>query len=325
MDMKKNTIQRSSWVGLFFSLAVIAYAILTLDLSQVFRTFVHLKWNLLFLAFIVYLVNYLLRTWRFRTLLGLEVIPYRNLFGLTSLYGMYLYLLPAKSGEVSYPIMLKKYLDVSLVYSTAILIVVRFFDFFTIVLFLPFVLATFWGQIHAAIRIGALVFCFFIIASSIAGLWVVRNQDWEKSWLHPSESWLGKGKRILGNLLTNLANIDRQGKYLQIALVTIAIWISVQLNFYLIVLALGYPLTIFEIMVVSIIMVPMTLLPLQGFANLGTHEIGWTAAFALLGYSQAVAVSIAVSTHIVLLAFVLVLGMQGWLFLQSGLSGVLKK
>ena len=325
MDMKKKIIQPSSWLGLFFSLIVVAYVILALDLSQVLKTFAQIKWNLLFLAFSVYLVNYFLRTWRFRALLGLEAISFRNLFGLTSLYGMYLYLLPAKSGEATYPIMLKKYLDVSLVYSTAILIVIRFFDFFTIVLFLPFVLATFWGQIHAAVRWGALVFCFFVIASSVVGLWIVRNQNWRKTWLHPSESLLGKGKRILGNLLANLANIDRQGKYLKIALVTIAIWISVQLNFYLIVLALGYPLTIFEIMVVSIIMVPMTLLPIQGFANLGTHEIGWTAAFALLGYSQAVAVSIAVSTHIILLAFVLVLGMQGWLFLHSGFFGVLKK
>ena len=325
MDMKKNTSQVSSWLGSIFSLAVVTYVFLTLDLSQVLETFVQIKWSLLILAFSVYLVNYLLRTLRFRALLGLETISFRKLFGLTSLYGMYLYLLPAKSGEVSYPLMLKKYLDVSLVYSAAILIVVRFFDFFTIVLFLPFVLATFWGQIHVAVRWGALVFCFFVIASSVLGLWIVRNQNWRKTWLHPSESLLGKGKRILGNLLANLANIDRQGKYLKIALVTIAIWISVQLNFYLIVLALGYPLTIFEIMVVSIIMVPMTLLPIQGFANLGTHEIGWTAAFALLGYSQAVAVSIAVSTHIILLAFVLVLGMQGWLFLHSGFFGVLKK
>jgi uncharacterized membrane protein YbhN (UPF0104 family) len=68
--------------------------------------------------------------------------------------------------------------------------------------------------------------------------------------------------------------------------------------------------------VVSIIMVPMTLLPFQGFANLGTHEIGWAAAFALFGYPETTALNIAVSSHIVLLLFVLLLGSLGVILLS---------
>jgi uncharacterized protein (TIRG00374 family) len=109
-----------------------------------------------------------------------------------------------------------------------------------------------------------------------------------------------------------LREIDRRGKYWTLTLVTLAIWLCVQANFYLIVLALGYPITFFEIIVVSVIMVPMTLLPLQGFANLGTHEIGWTVAFSLFGYGQETAFSLAISTHIIMLIFVLMLGLIGY-------------
>jgi hypothetical protein len=65
--------------------------------------------------------------------------------------------------------------------------------------------------------------------------------------------------------------------------------------------------------VVSIIMIPMTLLPLQGFANLGTHEIGWVAAFRLFGYSANASLNIAISSHIIMLLFVLTLGLLGYL------------
>ena len=59
------------------------------------------------------------------------------------------------------------------------------------------------------------------------------------------------------------------------------------------------------------------LLPIQGFANLGTHEIGWSAAFALFGYSETVALTLAISTHIILLFFVLILGSLGYLLVSA--------
>lgn len=316
VDKKNSTI--GSWLGAFFSLVVIAYVLWTLDFRQVMETFSHMRWVLFFLAFGIYLLNYLLRTWRFRLLLSLDDISFDKLFGLTSLYGMYLYLLPAKSGEASYPVMLKNRLKVALTHSTATLIVARFFDFATVALFIPFVLVPFWMQIHPIIRWVAVFFVASVVLGSVFGLGFVRHSDKWHTWSQSSSMGiLGRIKTVLGRLLASLAEIDRQGQYWLLALLTIAIWACVQANFFLIIRALGYSLSLLEIIVVTIIMVPMTLLPLQGFANLGTHEIGWTAAFALFGYTQATALSIAVSSHIVLLIFVLTLGLVGRLFLKG--------
>jgi acetyltransferase-like isoleucine patch superfamily enzyme len=122
---------------------------------------------------------------------------------------------------------------------------------------------------------------------------------------------MGRLMKGLKKLFVSLQEIDARHEYLRLWLTTTLIWICVQANFYFIVMSMGYTLSVFEIVVVSIIMVPMTLLPFQGFANLGTHEIGWTAAFALFGYPPATALAIAVSSHIVLTAFVLMLGGVG--------------
>ena len=44
-------------------------------------------------------------------------------------------------------------------------------------LFLPAVLITFWGQIHPWIRIGSLLFIFFVILIVVGLRWVIRSSD----------------------------------------------------------------------------------------------------------------------------------------------------
>lgn len=300
-----------------FSLLVIGYVIAKLDWKAALETFIHLNWTWLGLAFGIYLVNYVLRTIRFQALLSLKEAPVLPLFGVTDLYGMYLYLMPAKFGEASYPLLLKDRLGISLADSTATLIVARLFDFVTIALFLPAVLVVFWNQINPWIRIGALVFVGSVLALSLALLWFLRrpaSADWLQQKAQASHPRARRLWSAAYRLTLSLQIIDKRKQYWQLFILTILIWLCVQLNFYFIVISLGYTLSLFQMIVVSIIMVPMTLLPLQGFANLGTHEIGWTAAFALFGYPEKTALAIAFSTHVILLTFVLLLGLLGaWL------------
>lgn len=311
---------KANLIGLFISLAVIGYVLVKLDWQAVYKTFKTIDLLWLVAAFGVYLLNYVLRTIRFRMLLNLDEIPFQHLFGVTNLYGMYLYLMPAKSGELSYPILLKSRLNVPFPESTATLIAARFFDFATVALFLPVVLVTFWGQIHPWVRMGSLLFVMIVFLSGIGLLWIIRNPSRTERFhqIEPgSHPFVVRLWNALAKLMDSLHAIDQRGGYGRLWLLTIAIWICVQTNFYFIVLSLGESLTFLQIVVVSIIMVPMTLLPIQGFANLGTHEIGWTVAFALFGYPEATALNIAVSSHIILLLFVLLLGFLGFVLLRG--------
>ena len=310
--MKKRTL----WSGAVSSRLVVGYVLIKLDWHEVSSTFRSLNWNWVLLAFLVYLVNYLLRGIRFRYLLSLKDIPFHKVLGVTNLYGMYLYLLPAKFGEVSFPVLVKNRLDVDISTSTGSLIVARVFDFLTIALLLPIALIIYWDIVPVNFRILSIVFSVLVFISYTVFIWLLRNSEKNLSWFEMKGSLrptFQKVKDFIVGVYRSAQTVDQRQQYWRLLLITIGIWICVNSNFYLITLALGYRFNFFQIVIVSIIMVPVTLFPIQGFANLGAHELGWVTAFTLFGYQYLDALNIAVSSHIVYVFFVILLGLSGFL------------
>jgi uncharacterized protein (TIRG00374 family) len=313
--------KRANLIGFTFSIVVIVYIVTKLDWQVVRQTFSQLDVRWLAAAFSVYLINYAFRSLRFQTLLNLGAAPFKHLFGITNLYGMYLYLMPAKSGELSFPLLVKNRLNVPLPKSTATLIAARFFDFATVALFLPFVLVYFWNMIHPWVRVVVFLFVGGVFLTGVGLIWFIRQptrikrlQQIQTSDFHPLAFRLWNSFIMF---IHSLQDIDQRKQYGRNWLITIVIWLCVQTTFYFIVLSLGESLSFYQMIVVSIVMIPMTLLPIQGFANLGTHEIGWIAAFSLFGYPEANALNIAVSSHIILLFFVLLLGSFGLILIRK--------
>jgi uncharacterized protein (TIRG00374 family) len=305
--------RQNLWIGISFSLVVIIYVLLKLDWQEVSTILLSVNWMWVLLAFSIYLINYLLRALRFRKLLSLDEIPFHKMIGVTNLYGMYLYLMPAKFGEVTFPILVKRRLGINISTSTGGLIVARIFDFLTIALILPAALLVYWNIVPANIRIASIIFCVLVYVFYGIFIWMLRNPNHLLSWLDQDKSSkpaLSKLNEFISGVFRGAQIVD-QNQYWQLLLITIGIWICVNLNFYLITLALGYSFNFFQIVVVSIIMVPVTLFPIQGFANLGAHEVGWVTAFTLFGYPYMDALNIAVSSHVVFVFFVLLLGGLG--------------
>lgn len=151
--MKRGRI----YLGIVVSLIVIGYVLLKLDWQQVWITINSLNWDWLIVALLFQIANYYFRSMRFISILDLADFPFLKILGITNLYGMYLYLMPFKVGEASFPLLIKEHLDVPLVKSTAALLVVRFTDFMVIALLIPamlnlsmdepFRLAALWSRI----------------------------------------------------------------------------------------------------------------------------------------------------------------------------------
>ncbi|MBN1667557.1 MAG: flippase-like domain-containing protein [Anaerolineales bacterium] len=311
--------KKANLIGLLFSLVVIGYVLVELDWQAVTQTFARLNPRWLVAAAGMYGVNYVFRTRRFQVLLDLETLPFARIWGVTNLYGMYLYLLPGKSGELSYPLLLRSRLNIPLPHSAATLIAARFYDFAAIAIFLPFALLTFWAQIGFWIRVAGLAFVFVVLLSGLLGLWFLSDPariDSLQKIDFQSRPVLARTWQAVVRLVASLRSIVQRGQHWRLWLLTIAIWVCVQATYYFLVRGLGESLTFFQMIMISIIMLPMELIPIQGFAYLGTHEIGWVAAFALFGYSEATALNIAVSSHVVMLFFVLLLGTFGALLLR---------
>ena len=72
------------------------------------------------------------------------------------------------------------------------------------------------------------------------------------------------------------------------------------------------------------VMIPLTLLPLQGFANIGTHEVGWTSVLVAFNYPYETALAIAAGSHFVLLLSVLISGGLAFFGAQYLTSNIIK-
>lgn len=318
--MNRNA-RRRLWLGssVVISLAVVVMVGRWLDWEGAYRRLATAEPGWLLAALAFFLLNYWLRTWRIRWLLGAGSMPFLRLFGVTSLYGMFNYLMPAKSGEISYLYLVRRHLQVALPQGAATLVTARFFDFATLACFLPLAIFSFYDRLPTWMVGMSLLFCALV---GTGGLLLVRVLQEDRG--HRSRPQAGAGVEPKGRialaasaLLEGLRVIHRRRQYTRLCLVTIAIWCCIYANFYAIVASLGFHADWLELVVVSMFLVPLTLLPVQGLANLGTHEAAWTGALAVFGYPVSASLGIAVTSHVVLFVLVVAVGALGALLLAA--------
>lgn len=315
---KTAKLKISLLLSILFSLGVIIYVLYSLDWISVRNTLSQLSLGWLGLALLTYALNYVFRTLRFQVLLTTEEVSFWQLYAVTSLYGMYNYLLPAKSGEITFVALAKNRLNISLTLGASSLIFVRFFDFATIALFLPFVLVANLKTLPLWLVCASLIYIMAIIFVGLFLYFFLQREYAPK--INPS-TWRAKLDNLVLGFQEAAKDVLLQKKYIPLFLYTVFIWLCIYTNFYLLTLSLGYRFDYFQVVVISIIMIPMTLLPIQGFANLGTHEVGWITAFAIFNQPEQLGVTMAFSSHVLLLLFVLVLGALGlFLLFRSSLE-----
>jgi len=124
--------------------------------------------------------------------------------------------------------------------------------------------------------------------------------------LHGLIQWM---KRSL-DCLSQSARMKGQGWTL---LLSAAIWPCLYLVFFVLAGSLDYWLEFPQIVMIAALMVPLSLTPLQGVANLGSYEAAWVIGFAIFGYSSKNALIVATGSHAIVLIFVLLTGGIGWI------------
>lgn len=292
-----------------FTGGVLIYAIQVTEWDQVGRRLMGGEATWMALAFGFFGLNYGLRTWRFRILMNAGAVPFTELYAVTGLYGMFNYLMPARSGELSFPYLARVHLDTSIAGGTATLVVARYFDFATVALFFPAVLLPFADMLPEGAVAASMGLCIALyMAGFAASRWLGRLPDAHRLDSNDSEVRGGSLRRFWHRLLAELQMIGARGRYGVLWAMTTLIWLCVYANFYCITAGLGVQVSFWQVVVISMFMIPLSLLPVQGVANVGTHEIAWVAAFSLFGVPQQAALNTAIGSHAVLLFFVLVMG-----------------
>lgn len=294
-------------------LVVVGYS---LDWSYALRTLHRIDFGWLVWALVVFAINYWLRSIRFRMLLNRGPGGNSELLAVTMLHGLFNYLLPAKSGEFSYLVLAKRHLEVPLPESTATLITARFFDFGVIALLLPVAVHQFYHEMPRWLILSSAAYCAVVLAAAVLLVSYLRTSEGEAP--RPGRGLTARARNAVNAVLDSLRTIDQRRLYLRLWIVTSAIWVCVLLNYYFITASLGFEPSFSQMAVISIILIPLTLIPVQGIANLGTHEAAWVAAFTMFGYSLESALTIAVTSHVVMFAMFVVLGIAGYTLMAAG-------
>jgi len=296
-------------ISALLSIALLAYLLLNLDWEILRVAFSDIHWGWLALALLAYLLNIFLRALRFTNLIYSRPVKWLELIPVSALHNILMYLMPAKTGDVTYIFIAKDRLDLSLTEGTATLFAARFYDFAVVAFFLLILLPISKDEIPDWIFLPAIIFCGLILLGTLGILAFLKfskpNPTVTQTQKRP---FLQKAFAAWNKFIIGLREIQSHGAHGKVALITAGIWLCVYSNFYFATRSMGLPVAFYHIAIISMVMIPLTLLPLQGFANIGTHEVGWTSVLVAFDYPYKTALAIAAGSHFVLLLSVLISG-----------------
>lgn len=315
--MKRNTLIYI--ISGILSLILLVYLLLNLDWTILKAAFSDLRWGWLGLALAAYIVNIFLRALRFSNLIYTRKVSWLDIVPVSALHNILMYLLPAKTGDVTYVFLAKERLNLSLPEGTATLLAARFYDFSVVALFLAILLPFTRDEMPSWIYQASLVYCLIVLVGALGILLFIRFSPpgSEETEIPEKKNLFIRLRQAWNKFIAGLREIQAHGAHLRTALITALIWLCVYTNFYAATLSMGLPVTFYHIVLISLVMIPLTLLPLQGFANIGTHEIGWTSVLVAFQYPYETALAIAAGSHFVLLISVLVSGGTAFFIAQT--------
>jgi uncharacterized protein (TIRG00374 family) len=305
---------------------LVTFLLLGIVLSQIriedlITTIKSINKTYLILGFFLYILSYVLRGLRFHILLD-KKISLPDLFHIVCVHNMVNSILPARSGELSYIYILKKYHDKSTGEGVATLMVARVLDFITISL-LFFVSSLFVNDLPEMFSsIIWLVISFtgllaiFLIVLLYAGEIFMRfaNAIFTAFKLDKNvlvNFFLGKAKEVVDSF----KNIKNSGKMMELCIISVIIWLTLYSLNYTLIKSLDINIGFFEVLLASTFVVFMSVLPIQGLGGFGTYEVGWTIGFIGIGLSKELAINSGIVVHIIGIVYYVLLGLYGYQYL----------
>ena len=278
--------------GLSIAIAITVIIAAMYYRDSIIDTFYVLRIEWVLFGFFFYLMTYLFRAMRLKTLADNKIYLWPDSFYFASLHGFATYILPFRSGDISLPIILKTMSRMNIKEGITVLYKARLMDVVTLGIW-TFLSSIYpYWEISHSIR-GLLLFVGIIMcfAPFIMGKILERLKQFDG---------------LCGQLIRQLRNSETIG--IKVLLQSTGIWVSLAACFYCIATAIGLTLQVSSVWLLIVIQMPLQLIPLQGIANSGNHEGGWIAGLKLIGLPTSAAIKFAIISHAILLLYVLLIG-----------------
>jgi len=244
-------------------------------------------------GFICLLSNYYFRSLRLNVLSGNKLPVWPQGIYCTSVHGFVNYMLPLRSGDLSLPFLLKSLINMDLKNGAIILYKARLLEVFTLGIWLVGVSLFPTGETSPSI----------IIMMVVSGMLMILSPFLLKKFFSLSILPFEKFQRA-AKILAQTSNM----KISEIML-TCGIWASIAIGLWCITAAIQLPINVIDVVFLIALQLVMQLMPIQGFANSGNHESGWVAALVLMGVPSDMALKFALTSHAIILVYVLLIGL----------------
>lgn len=283
MIIKKQIIKN------FFSLllAVVILISIYLKKNDILKILANINLNWLASGVALYNINYVLRGYRLKYILNSRLNT-SEAFYLCSTHGLYSYFLPARTGDASLPVMLTTNKITDWKNSIYVLLKTRILDISTLGFFIIISGLFMTEYINKNLKVAMLIIGTFMV--SLLYIW----------------EFLFKFKLINKYIKkfapSNMSLISRP-TFQEVAY-SVSIWIFIYLSQYCTVKSINLNISIFEIILLSTVQLPLQLIPVQGIANSGNHESAWVITLMILGFSKTDGINYAISSHIIVMIYV---------------------
>jgi len=304
MDILKIEINKKRVFLGSISLLVIFFFIQKIEIRELFNIIISFKWENAIISLFLYLVNYLIRLKRLMIVFnGNNWLRWFQFIGIFQLINR---TLPFRSGEVVFPILLKRMFNIKYIESISKLITVRLFDVLT--LLLVFLATVSWigfgKQIYILLIILLIFLLFTLLFYNKKGIIGFIYNIYIKMFSHHNEKL---AIRIKSNMIEAL-KIDR---FQLFSLFVLSIFDKI-INFgciVIIVYGLGFNIILDKLLVAIGLSGFSEILPINSLGNFGSLELGWVGALVYLGIDIETGIQSGFAFHLVIYSFGLIIGL----------------
>lgn len=313
--MKIKYLDYKIILSLAITAALAYYLLIQINHKKIFVLFKEINFIYIFASLILYFILTFVRASRIKLLIN-KNSNIKNLFAIVLVNNAVINLLPFRTGELSLPVLLKKYAGVEKKEGLLLLFYLRTIDTIIILAFFIIIVLLFSENIFQFKGISyapALLLLLFLFLALLkidkiiltAGK-IVKKRSHNKS---------------LNNITDSIDKLSLVCKFYKSRIkktLALSILIFTTLIFVLGFVLKAYPidLSYADLIMVSLIIIIITSLPVNGIAGIGTVELGISSFLILLGINKDLSVSVAFNYHFIYLAFIIFFGSLSFLYLH---------
>lgn len=323
MDIKKIS---SVFAGIFAVLLLVVLVVMA-DAKEFMASIKEIRISWIGSALLCFFLGNILRVRQFQSSIpSLRNVSWPCLFAVITIHKFANHVLPARSGELTYVYLVKKYLGQRLSIGFSSLIIVRILELVTLLMIIitaGMIMAlrkvSFMGN-YQWLLMGSLLSLsimtlFYLPALIKAGENILKNLSRKISSGFVSRQ-INKLRELFLEIHSELHQRGSTTPLFSTAMYSLMIWITLFLMFAAVLRSLGVNVGIDMIIIGSIGAIAANALPINAIGSIGTLEAGWTAGFVAVGVDFKTALTAGIVMHALVIIAGGILSLLAWIYLN---------